>query len=384
MAADNSVTPTDASREPRENDPKDGAVYQQRMKAWYPILHPVWVIAALFVIGVVFIPVGFRLKQISDDVVELSVMYDGGKGTGECAITQPNQDKTCTHTFTVDRDMTSPILVYYEINNFHQNHRKYYQSRDDPQLLGRVGGQTKIQASDCEPLNQLGDITLNPCGLIANTLFNDIFKLVGGNSSDGKTLKMLENGVAWQSDLDYKYSQPTGFKSEQCTSCEDCACNPPDWSCINNEAYSETNDDGDTVCYRYFYPNDNTTQYLHETYPKVISPIKGVMEERFIVWMRTAALPRFRKLYGFIDKDISKGEKLTFEINANWIVNRFKGSKSLVLSTTSMFGGKNPALGNYFIGVGIACLLFALLFGLKHFLKPRKLADRKYLKYKEE
>lgn len=65
MAADNSITPTDASTEPLKNDPKNGAVYQQRMKAWYPILHPVWVIGALFVIGVVFVPVGTFVDRAS-------------------------------------------------------------------------------------------------------------------------------------------------------------------------------------------------------------------------------------------------------------------------------------------------------------------------------
>jgi len=383
MAADNSITPTDASLEPRPNDPKGGAVYQQRMKAWYPILHPVWVIAALLVIGVVFVPVGVRLKQISDDVVELSIKYDSGKGSDSdvCAITKPNQGKVCSHTFTVDRDMESPIMVYYQIENFHQNHRKYFQSRDDQQLLGKVGGQTKSVAKDCDPLNKLGNITLNPCGLIANTLFNDIFNLTSGNSSDGKPLKMLENGIAWESDLRFKFKQPDDFKSKACDSCDDCNCSLPEWSC--DTAYKEIDDDGKEVCHRYFYPEDSTTQYLHETYP-MISPLKGVTDEHFVVWMRTAALPKFRKLYGFIDKDISKGTKLTFEIESNWIVDTFKGSKTLVLSTTSQFGGKNPALGNYFIGVGIFCLVCALLFGLKHYFNPRKLADRKYLKYKGE
>ena len=47
----------------RENEPKDGALYQQRMKAWYPILHPVWVFVTLLVVGVVFIPVGTCLES---------------------------------------------------------------------------------------------------------------------------------------------------------------------------------------------------------------------------------------------------------------------------------------------------------------------------------
>lgn len=37
--------------------------------------------------------------------------------------------------------------------------------------------------------------------------------------------------------------------------------------------------------------------------------------EHFIVWMRTAALPNFRKLYGKIEKKVEKGQVLTFTIN---------------------------------------------------------------------
>lgn len=381
-----SVTASRDPMPPRENEPKDGALYQQRMKAWYPILHPVWVIAGLFILGIVFVPVGFRLVAISDSVVELSQMYDSGTGnvSEPCSITEANADKTCSLDFVLDRDMEPPIMIYYQIENFYQNHRKYFMSRDDSQLLGSTT-QTNIAEKQCAPLNELknkntGVMTkLNPCGLIANTLFNDVITLTSGISSEGKELAMLETGISWQSDLDFKFKQPDGFKWNE-TEC-DYACNEdPEWSCFNGTAYKD--DEG--KCWKFFYPNNNTTQYLYETYPMVVNPIEGVQNEHFIVWMRSAALPKFRKLYGFIDKPISSGTKLTFQINANWIVNTFKGSKTLVLTTTSMFGGRNPALGKYFIGVGIFCLASALLFGVKHAIWPRKLADPRYLKYKEE
>jgi len=38
--------------------PRDSALHQQRIEAWHPILDPVWVIAALFYIGVIMVPVG--------------------------------------------------------------------------------------------------------------------------------------------------------------------------------------------------------------------------------------------------------------------------------------------------------------------------------------
>ncbi len=50
--------------------------------------------------------------------------------------------------------------------------------------------------------------------------------------------------------------------------------------------------------YYFHYPNDDTVQYLYETYPNHISPIDGVTDQHFKVWMRPAALPQFRKLYG--------------------------------------------------------------------------------------
>lgn len=44
--------------------PNDVALTQQRMKTWQPLLSPRWVIAAYFIIAVIFIPAGelFALK----------------------------------------------------------------------------------------------------------------------------------------------------------------------------------------------------------------------------------------------------------------------------------------------------------------------------------
>ena len=235
--------------------------------------------------------------------------------------------------------------------------------------------QTALAASLCHPLNKLGDIYLYPCGLIANTLFNDIITLESGIDENGTDLVMLEEGIAWQSDLDYKFGQPKDLKTQRCDSCQDC-----DSIWDDDELYT----DKDGICWRYLYPNKENTRYLYETYPEIINPIDGVLSEHFIVWMRTAATPNFRKMYGWIDSKIPAGSTLQFKVKSNWEVTSFKGTKSLVLTTTSMFGGKSPNLGNSFLAVGVFCFITAFLFGLKHMIKPRKLADPKYLKYKGE
>jgi hypothetical protein len=40
------------------NLPLDVALRQQRIQAWHPVLDPVWVIFALFYLGVIFVPTG--------------------------------------------------------------------------------------------------------------------------------------------------------------------------------------------------------------------------------------------------------------------------------------------------------------------------------------
>lgn len=338
---------------------------------------------------------GIVIRKQSNDIVEMKTIYESHLRDGPAAdITgceigdNPNgmyladPQQTCQITMKVpdDRDMQPPILVHYELYNFYQNYRRYTNSRDQYQLFGSVT-QGKVEADACAPLAEIDGIKINPCGLIANTLFNDVIKLESIVGPDGQAVEnapLVETGIAWASDLEWKYRQPEGFKSEQCASCDECDCTEGGWSC--SEPYVD--DDGD--CWRYYYPEDETTQYLHETYPMVVSPLEGVLNEHFVVWMRTAALPQFRKLYGYIETPIPAGSTLTFSVQANWAVQRSEGAKALIVSESYIFGGKNHWLGTLFIVVGAIAAGLGLLFLAKELIWPRKMGDRMYLKFKEE
>jgi len=366
--------------------PADTALLQQRVKAWYPYLDPWWVIIGFAVLGAIFVPVGYYITAESDSVFEEKIQYDAyDMSGGDCRInTTANAGKRCELEIRLTRDLEPPILIHYEIENFHQNHRAYQQSRDDYQLYGKTE-QTPIMAKKCDPLNKIGRISLNPCGFIANTLFNDDIKLESVKSYNGQVVEgitMNEEGIAWKSDMDYVFNQPDGFKKEICpadTTPQSC-CNSTDdyWSCDEAVEYKDGN------LYRYHYPKDNETQYLHETYGNIISPIDGVMNEHFIVWMRIAALPTFRKLYGWINEPLATGTILTFSIVNNWEVESFKGKKSLIVSKSNIFGGKNNYMGTFYFGVGWFCIAVALFFAVKQSIYPRKVADPKYLRYKED
>lgn len=108
------------------------------------------------------------------------------------------------------------------------------------------------------------------------------------------------------------------------------------------------------LSYKFSYPNDDTTQYLYETYPQQISPLEGVTNPHFIVWMRTAMFPTFRKIYAKINtpRNFQAGDRLTINVVANFEVDSFNGQKSLLISTLGAYGGKNVFIGQAYITVG--------------------------------
>lgn len=67
-----------------------------------------------------------------------------------------------------------PVYFYYQLDNFFQNHRRYVSSRSDAQLSGSNVTLAELLSSGvCSPLdNAGGGLPLNPCGLIAGSMFN--------------------------------------------------------------------------------------------------------------------------------------------------------------------------------------------------------------------
>lgn len=86
------------------------------------------------------------------------------------------------------------------------------------------------------------------------------------------------------------------------------------------------------------------------------------------MWMRTAGLPNFRKLWGKINRNLEPGEYF-ITVQNNYEVAPFQGKKSFVISTTNALGGKNYFLAICYITVGTLCMLFSFVFCVAYMKK---------------
>jgi len=266
----------------------------------------------------------------SDKVVEVSMRYDK-----VC-----NGNSACQVTLNVNKEMKSPIYFYYELRNFYQNHRRYVKSRSDPQLRGE---HVLSDLSSCDPLQKWNESALYPCGLIANSYFNDTFfaSVCGSGTSNCNNLIVnstwYETDIAWSSDKSAKFKLPK-----------------------------------------------NVSQYDDNRYGPGGFQLPLVTDEHFIVWMRTAGLPTFKKLYArIVHTTLHTGDSVIVNITDNFPVSSFDGEKHVVISTTSWLGGKNNFLGLAYIIVGSVCWGLALIFFIKHSVSPRALGDMKYFNWRK-
>mmetsp|Transcript_16826 Transcript_16826/g.18748 ORF Transcript_16826/g.18748 Transcript_16826/m.18748 type:complete len:299 (-) Transcript_16826:55-951(-) len=272
---------------------------QQALPSWRPNPTFLTTLVTFIIFGAIFLSLGFLLWFWGNRISEFEITYHD-KCKGQVA------PHTCKLNFELDEKVKSPIFVYYQVNNLYQNHRRYVRSRNDLQLRGDSISVNDL--TDCHPILKNSDLDRThsfsgrlldpdapawPCGLIAQSFFNDTFEL--RNLDVSHDFDINPNNIAWNTDVDYMFKNGPG----------------------NWEQY----------------------QWM------------DVEDERFITWMRVAGMTNFRKPYGIIHEDLPKG-KYELEIENNYPVSSFSGEKKFFYSTTNSYGGRNRFLAVCYLVVG--------------------------------
>ncbi|KAI9487283.1 MAG: ligand-effect modulator 3 family [Benjaminiella poitrasii] len=370
----------------KSRKPQDGPFRQQRLPAWQPVLTPRTVLPTLFILGVLFCPAGGLLWWNSNKVDQIMIDYTYCQEYTEPVYLAPSlydyqlSDKKfnistmqaptyyyknessfldptwgnpnnlsiprCTIDFTIPQTMKGPIFMYYRLTEFYQNHRQYIKNFDADQLFGDTVSDSTLHTS-CDPLafNDAGKVIF-PCGLIANSMFNDTASDLISVDNNSQIFAMSPHNIAWPSDKQ-KYG-PTKYQISQIAP-------PPNWALR--------------------YPNGEYT----EEYP----PPDLATQERFMVWMHVAALSDFRKIWARNDTSNLESGRWRVSIDMNFNTAQYGGQKWIVLTTTTAMGGRNPYLGIAYLAIGALCILLGLLFTVRHCIKPRKLGDESYLSWNQ-
>lgn len=89
------------------------------------------------IFSVVFLAIGIVLYVMSDEIIEVVKQYD--TACDLCKRDPPNSDCLPCNVMidNIPKAVKEPIYVYYQLDNFYQNHRRYVKSRDNEQLQGK-------------------------------------------------------------------------------------------------------------------------------------------------------------------------------------------------------------------------------------------------------
>lgn len=281
------------------------------------------------IFAVIFLATGIVLYVMSDQIEEIVVQYDN---VAECEDVKQKYDDnnhplTCevdllTDNASIENTIKSPIYVYYQLDNFYQNHRRYVKSRDNEQLYGTYKSSDQLSTCDPivnntqlwkeqqysfkdqelakannQPLTDFVPLPANspavPCGLVAKSFFNDTYSLCKCPQTDPcdcnfatspqDKVEINRNNIAWSSDVEYKFKNLEDIPAEVGATWQEVQ-----WLDMENGKY---------------------LNFL-------------TLLEHFIVWMRTAGLPNFRKLWGKIETDLESA-RYKVVIENNYAVDTF-------------------------------------------------------------
>ncbi|KAF5903086.1 cell cycle control protein 50C-like, partial [Clarias magur] len=319
--------------------PDNSAFKQQRLPAWSPSLMPQTVLPIFYSLSLVCLLLGVWLLITVQNTHQVKVDYTDAGTCGHCLemrkyATNATVPCECDVNFSIPKTFLGDVFFYYGLINFHQNLRRYMDSRDDAQLVGRKNS-LKAPSSYCLPFAyDTNGVPIAPCGAVANSMFNDSFTLYHLSEGNVEIIPLLRKGITWYTDKNVKFHNPKSNSTLQ-------------------QAFQGTAQP--LYWQRPVYELDRTDANNN-----------GFINDDLIVWMREAAFPNFKKLYGILNRahaPFSSGlpaGNYSVRIAYNYPVQYFQGRKEIVLTTLTWFGGPNLFLPIAYLVSGGAIFVAAV------------------------
>ena len=279
---------------------------QQKLPGWRPTPTLSCITIIFISFSIFFIIFGILILVFIAQVKEIKIRYDDY--CYDQVYRNISRYINCSIIITATEKMAKPIMIYYQIDDFSQNHRVYMDSKSDKQLNGEEVSKEDLEKSGvCENALLNKDIPNGleqeevaiPCGLMAKSYLRDRFFNWKINGED------IEPKVE---DIVYK---------------------------TDKEKYGNVE----------YNPEKH---WINMT------------DEHFMIWMRPNPFANPRKLWGIIEEeDIEKDSTISLTIENN---NYITYKKYIILSTRNVFGGKNSFLGICYLIFGIICLTSSVVF----------------------
>ncbi|CEF70948.1 Protein of unknown function DUF284, transmembrane eukaryotic family-containing protein [Strongyloides ratti] len=353
------VIPKIASKSGLQNKPQESKWIQQNLPSYRPQYSFICSISLILCIAIGCLSISVIIRINLNMMEEISIDYTDCYKENKSKIVKIDEkyrlsyhkttfdeynNTICTFRLDILKEIKGNIIFQYSLHKFYQNWKSFFDDRSDYQLEGHP---YSVDACKKFKIDEQNHLPIAPCGSVANTMFNDTFNLfMLNNENYFYPIPWNTEGIIWPTDKSKKFKNPRIKEGQTLCDAFLNTSKPPNWKT--------------EICKL----GNNDTGY-------------GFQNVDFIIWMKSAALPQFRKNYrSLVQKDEIFKNGLPaglyqLDIKYSYNVESYNATKRFIITTNGLLPSKNNFL--YKAYATITGFLFgsAIILGILEFIKKR-------------